>query len=251
MFAGKIGPDPRNFNQRVSLGRNDLLIRTFPSIISLYNTVHADFDDMKGIRNYAIYSPSTPILRGVSNDGSNKAPLGLYGGRLAEALKEIISNKEKELDISMSYLYFSLMDWLQTINTTSEIDSKLASEHISLGRSVLEYTDKYMKTNFNSLYAYDVSEGALYILFTLLLLIHEDAPDIIAIDNIDSALNLGLIRSLMDQVTGIMRTKPNKQVFLTTHNPITLDGIDLFNDEHRLLLLKGTKEGLRKVRTSS
>ncbi len=28
----KIGPDPRNFNQRVSLGRNDLLIRTFPSI---------------------------------------------------------------------------------------------------------------------------------------------------------------------------------------------------------------------------
>ncbi|MDA5090161.1 hypothetical protein PGN04_19990, partial [Klebsiella quasipneumoniae subsp. quasipneumoniae] len=27
----KIGPDPRNFNQRVSLGRHDLLIRTFPS----------------------------------------------------------------------------------------------------------------------------------------------------------------------------------------------------------------------------
>ncbi|MFT0929380.1 hypothetical protein, partial [Enterobacter cloacae] len=31
----KIGPDPRNFNQRVSLGRNDLLIRTFPSIYGL------------------------------------------------------------------------------------------------------------------------------------------------------------------------------------------------------------------------
>ncbi|MFW6509089.1 hypothetical protein ACOCHJ_28460 [Klebsiella pneumoniae] len=32
----KIGPDPRNFNQRVSLGRNDLLIRTFLSgLISL------------------------------------------------------------------------------------------------------------------------------------------------------------------------------------------------------------------------
>ncbi|MEF8567871.1 hypothetical protein U9199_13570, partial [Escherichia coli] len=28
----KIGPDPRNFNQRVNLGRNDLLIRTFPKI---------------------------------------------------------------------------------------------------------------------------------------------------------------------------------------------------------------------------
>ncbi|MDZ9057069.1 hypothetical protein SNB83_13395 [Escherichia coli] len=30
----KIGPDPRNFNQRVSLGRNDLLIRTFLSFHS-------------------------------------------------------------------------------------------------------------------------------------------------------------------------------------------------------------------------
>ncbi|WP_309476262.1 hypothetical protein, partial [Escherichia coli] len=30
----KIGPDPRNFNQRVSLGRNDLLIRTFLSHFS-------------------------------------------------------------------------------------------------------------------------------------------------------------------------------------------------------------------------
>ncbi|WP_346780784.1 hypothetical protein [Klebsiella pneumoniae] len=29
----KIGPDPRNFNQRVSLGRNDLLIRTFLSLL--------------------------------------------------------------------------------------------------------------------------------------------------------------------------------------------------------------------------
>ncbi|XWJ91266.1 hypothetical protein ACRARH_03265 [Phytobacter ursingii] len=29
----KIGPDPRNFNQRVSLGRNDLLIRTFLSFL--------------------------------------------------------------------------------------------------------------------------------------------------------------------------------------------------------------------------
>ncbi|WP_400168650.1 hypothetical protein [Escherichia coli] len=31
----KIGPDPRNFNQRVSLGRNDLLIRTFPNYTNL------------------------------------------------------------------------------------------------------------------------------------------------------------------------------------------------------------------------
>ncbi|WP_309353638.1 hypothetical protein, partial [Escherichia coli] len=36
----KIGPDPRNFNQRVNLGRNDLLIRTFPRYIVLVHEVN-------------------------------------------------------------------------------------------------------------------------------------------------------------------------------------------------------------------
>ncbi|WP_338552934.1 hypothetical protein [Escherichia coli] len=37
----KIGPDPRNFNQRVSLGRNDLLIRTFLS--SFFDSTKKNF----------------------------------------------------------------------------------------------------------------------------------------------------------------------------------------------------------------
>ncbi|MDN4946670.1 UTRA domain-containing protein, partial [Klebsiella pneumoniae] len=36
----KIGPDPRNFNQRVSLGRNDLLIRTFLSFTAACDANH-------------------------------------------------------------------------------------------------------------------------------------------------------------------------------------------------------------------
>jgi hypothetical protein len=42
-----IGPDPRNFNQRVSLGRNDLLIRTFPIVELRVNHVHADVSLLK------------------------------------------------------------------------------------------------------------------------------------------------------------------------------------------------------------
>ncbi|WP_327019794.1 hypothetical protein [Klebsiella variicola] len=38
----KIGPDPRNFNQRVSLGRNDLLIRTFLNE-TRYELSHFDY----------------------------------------------------------------------------------------------------------------------------------------------------------------------------------------------------------------
>ncbi|WP_320076832.1 hypothetical protein [Klebsiella pneumoniae] len=39
----KIGPDPRNFNQRVSLGRNDLLIRTFPKAIMTISLLPATY----------------------------------------------------------------------------------------------------------------------------------------------------------------------------------------------------------------
>ncbi|EOT8120534.1 hypothetical protein ACNELF_004367 [Escherichia coli] len=45
----KIGPDPRNFNQRVSLGRNDLLIRIFPNacLIMAFFMVHIIFVGMQ------------------------------------------------------------------------------------------------------------------------------------------------------------------------------------------------------------
>ncbi|MCN2005700.1 hypothetical protein MLY82_24325, partial [Escherichia coli] len=45
----KIGPDPRNFNQRVSLGRNDLLIRTFPRILSGKCSVFIEVTKLKSI----------------------------------------------------------------------------------------------------------------------------------------------------------------------------------------------------------
>jgi hypothetical protein len=52
----KIGPDPRNFNQRVSLGRNDLLIRTFPK---------------DGVRTRVVYQPATgKIVIAFPDNGS-------------------------------------------------------------------------------------------------------------------------------------------------------------------------------------
>ncbi|HCI8886896.1 TPA: hypothetical protein NP859_005451, partial [Klebsiella pneumoniae] len=49
----KIGPDPRNFNQRVSLGRNDLLIRTF---LSSFNDVVRELEDVYGHQELWLYS---------------------------------------------------------------------------------------------------------------------------------------------------------------------------------------------------
>ncbi|WP_438590750.1 hypothetical protein, partial [Klebsiella grimontii] len=57
----KIGPDPRNFNQRVSLGRNDLLIRTFPNAsngLSLYPVQIANFVPISP-------APRTPTMKEV------------------------------------------------------------------------------------------------------------------------------------------------------------------------------------------
>ncbi|MFH7508972.1 hypothetical protein ACFHVI_23020, partial [Enterobacter hormaechei] len=56
----KIGPDPRNFNQRVSLGRNDLLIRTFPN--------HLEPPSLKNNTKAAKKATKTAALR---NRGTN------------------------------------------------------------------------------------------------------------------------------------------------------------------------------------
>ncbi|MCH4669007.1 hypothetical protein ML316_21705, partial [Escherichia coli] len=51
------GPDPRNFNQRVSLGRNDLLIRTFPNVLI---SVLVATDNIKSLKKaYPNYFGST------------------------------------------------------------------------------------------------------------------------------------------------------------------------------------------------
>ncbi|WP_410027780.1 hypothetical protein, partial [Klebsiella pneumoniae] len=54
----KIGPDPRNFNQRVSLGRNDLLIRTF-----LNSVRNPDENVMPSLPSSSIDIPSMLSVR--------------------------------------------------------------------------------------------------------------------------------------------------------------------------------------------
>ncbi|MFV8057077.1 hypothetical protein ACNQ08_24720, partial [Enterobacter cloacae complex sp.6730661] len=63
----KIGPDPRNFNQRVSLGRNDLLIRTFPKGSGIYTNIYGAASSTFELLNAApaeVYSWSFESERG-------------------------------------------------------------------------------------------------------------------------------------------------------------------------------------------
>lgn len=212
--------------------------KSIMSLLQTFETSHSDI--INNLKSFAIYAPSTPILRGVTPDTSYKEPLGLYGGRLASALNELIGDEKNSDELQR---FFELFDWFQRIGTTARINKKLVSEHLSLGKNVVKFADRFMSSNFNELYAYDVSEGALYVLFVLILLLHKDAPNIFALDNVDNALNPGLVTKIMSHIADILETRDQKQVFLTTHNPTTLDAIDLFNNKHRLFVVSRSDEG--------
>lgn len=200
------------------------------------------------LSKYAIYLPSTPILRGSSEDSSRLNPLGLYGGRLAGALNDImveIDNKEQSQDLRR---FFILLNWFKSFGPRHGIDTLLkANDQLLPDDIIVQYTDKYMRTDFNKLSAYDVSEGALYILFVLVLLIHNKTPNIFALDNIDSALNPGLVTNLINHIADIVERDKGKQILMTTHNPTTLDALDLFNDEHRLFVVERKADGQTKT----
>ncbi|EPS4439868.1 hypothetical protein ACVEVB_005289, partial [Klebsiella pneumoniae] len=63
----KIGPDPRNFNQRVSLGRNDLLIRTFPSIQRLISILESQKQSHDAVISKNITAEAN-VLKSTKND---------------------------------------------------------------------------------------------------------------------------------------------------------------------------------------
>ncbi|WP_440287418.1 ankyrin repeat domain-containing protein, partial [Escherichia coli] len=77
----KIGPDPRNFNQRVSLGRNDLLIRTFLSCLN---------DDLTLLR---IILPAKPDLNCVTRFGGVGLTPACEKGHLS-IVKELLAHTE-------------------------------------------------------------------------------------------------------------------------------------------------------------
>jgi predicted ATPase len=219
------------------------LNKSILSVVQNFQGLHNDI--INNLKNFAIFSPSTPILRGVSEDTSHHEPLGLYGGNLAKALKHVIADKNNHEEMQR---FFQLFDWFQSIGTTSSFNTEVSPEQGILGGIVVNYNDKFMSKNFNELYAYDVSEGALFILFVLTLLVHNKSPNIFALDNIDSALNPGLVRQLMKHVTEILSTHKEKQIFITTHNPSTLDSIDLFDESHRLFVVSRSDTGQTQIK---
>lgn len=197
--------------------------------------------------NYGIFQPNTLTLRGTIPDPNQMTPIGLNGGRLAEALQDII--KEEDGDTLFGSLYMDdileLIDWASDISIDIPKKTSINSS-IPTTRQIIEFSDRFMK-NTAKFTGYDASEGALYVLFMLCLAMHPQAPAIFAIDSFDHALNPKLAKKIT-QVFCEQIIENKKHVFLTTHNPLVLDGLDLRNDDIRLFAVDRDKNGYAQIK---
>jgi predicted ATPase len=201
------------------------------------------------LRNYAIFSPNTSVLRGTDPDLGQRIPVGLNGGRLAEAVQHLIrlyrmNGEHRLLD------FISLIDWVEAagVQAAPPNPSILAPTVPTTGLT-LSFVDRFMREGRNHLMAYDASEGALYVLFLAVLALHPDAPWVLAVDNFDHAMNPRLARAVTRLFADcILQSSYPRQVLLTTHNPLVLDGLDLSNDEVRLFTLDRDSRGMTTVR---
>ena len=205
---------------------------------------------MQRLQEFAIYCPNTPTLRGIVPDQQSRAPVGLSGGQIAEgfaALRKHLDNGEEEsTDILEQVL--ELIDWVADIQTTTH-GATLLSPKVPRTMLLLKFTDRFMNQNRNELTAYDASEGALYVIFTALLCLLPQAPHLLAIDNLDQALNPRLLVRLVSRLSGWLHfNNRDRQLLFTAHNPAALDGLDLSDPEIRLFVVERNSNGQTCVR---
>lgn len=205
---------------------------------------------MQCLREYAIYCPNTPTLRGVVPDIQSRRPVGLNGGLLAEsfeALRHALEAKGEAGELLLDQV-LELIDWVADVQATSH-GAALVSSKVPRTKLMLKFTDRFMNKSRNELTAYDASEGALYIIFCAVLCLLPEAPRMLAIDNLDQALNPRLLAKLTSRLSGwLQHHAAPRQLLFTAHNPAVLDGLDLLDPETRLFAVERNNHGLTVVR---
>lgn len=196
---------------------------------------------LKDLRDYAVYAPNTPTLRGLVPDAVQRDPLGLGGGRLPDAVDEVLKIQESGDQSGFDVLHdvMSLVDWVDDIETVATADAPLSRAVPNVGRTALLFHDRYMH---RALTAADASEGALYVLFAAVMAAHPRSPFIFAIDNFDHGLNPRLAKRLSQCFTWWC-LHFNRQAFLTAHSPQVLDGLPLNDTRVRLFALDRSSRG--------
>ncbi len=213
----------------------DEILKSNGVLETIYNNLKNTF-----LTKYLIFNLNIQSLRGMLSS-SKEIPLGINGEGLDLLLHDFSKEEWEELK---KYNY--LIDWLDDIIVDDADALKYKGHKLGRSSSFLYFKDKYMRKNNNIFAAENSNEGVLNILFYLALLISKKTPNFFAIDNIESSLNPKLCRTLM-KIISDLAIKKEKQVLITTHNPAVLDGLNLFDDNQRLFVVKRTDEGNTKV----
>jgi hypothetical protein len=201
---------------------------------------------IRELSEYAIYAANTNTLRGLVPDNQMRNPVGLSGGRLPEAVLKLLAARR---DIKGMKKVFqdihSMIDWESSFGTRYLDDHTPLSPSVSIPQKVIYFRDRFMAEKRNVLTGYDASEGALHVLFAAVLAVLPESPPILAIDNMDHGLNPRLARALMRNICAwvLNENAINKQLLITTHNPLVLDGLPLQNDEVRLFAVGRSRKG--------
>lgn len=185
------------------------------------------------LQGFRIYSPVTHFLR-YSGDPTQQDPIGLLGGGLEVAVDEMFADLRQRLGdeefTSFASALYKLTGWAEKIEAIGREQAPLPAS-VTSGPKVLLFHDRFMDPKRNTLTAHDASEGALYVLFGLVVALHPRGPSIAAIDNFDQALNPRLAKAFTRFLCEwSLRLHPERQLLLTCHNPLVLDGLPLADD---------------------
>ena len=204
------------------------------------------------LQGYVIFSPTTAVLRGVAPETQPRRPVGLSGGNLPRAIHDLLRQSRRD-DRSQRICrdVLGLVDWADGFGWTRS-DRLPLSPAAAASRDAIRFRDRFMRKDRNVLSGYDASEGALYALFLAVVCGHEAGPALCAVDNADHGLNPRLVRSLMKRVCQwYLESSEPRQILLTTHNPLVLDGLPLQDERVRLFTVSRTDSGRTSVRRVS
>ena len=209
----------------------------------------AALDLLRLLQGYVIFSPATAVLRGVAPEMRPRQPVGLSGGNLPRAILDLLRQRKRD-DRSRRICreVLGLVDWAESFGWTSSGRLPLSPSAAS-SKDVIRFRDRFMRRDRNVLSGYDASEGALYALFLAAVSGHEAAPALCAVDNADHGLNPRLARSLVEYLCQwYLDSRDPRQILLTTHNPLVLDGLPLQDERVRLFTVSRTGSGRTSVR---
>jgi len=184
---------------------------------------------------FLIYAPENSALRTFQAEGQI-LPLGIRGEGLFAHLKALNSDAHRDRLVKIKE-QLMLIDWFAGFDIP---------ENLSPGERSIRIRDRFLPDGalFDQRSA---NEGFLFLLFYLTLFISPETPAFFSIDNVDASLNPKLCVALMQQLAKLAR-EHDKQVIFTTHNPAVLDGLDLHDDEQRLLVVDRNLSGHTQVR---